>query len=464
MSKVEFTAEEIISAARCEVVAKGNAELFTDVVTDTRKIEKGNLFIALKGERFNGEDFVQAAVEKGASGVLVGSDCPNEKLEGIADSYVLRASTDALTAYGEIAGSYRDRFHMPMISITGSNGKTTTKDMTASVLGAKWDVLKTQANFNNEVGIPQTLMRLRPEHEAAVVEIGMRGLHQIEALAKVVKPSIGIVTNVGETHMELLGSIENIAKAKAELVEAIQPGGTVILNADNPYVAAMDKKANDGVRVVTFGIENDAEVRGSEIRTQGQLTYFTVSFNGENPAEFELPMVGIHNVYNALAAIAAGYVLGESVSDMQKGLAELQMTGMRFEYKDVKGYHVINDAYNASPMSMKAALNTLKDIAKGRTVAVLGDMLELGDVAVEAHRQVGREAAGTGVFALITRGPLGESIADGAIEAGMDAQSVSRCSSHEEAGQVLHEILQPGDTVLFKGSRGMQMEKIIDLL
>ncbi len=464
MSKVEFTAEEIISATKAEVIEKGKTDRFTEVVTDTRKIEDGNLFIALKGERFNGEDFVKAAVEKGAAGVLVGAGCPDEKLFGISDAYVLRASTDALTAYGIIAGSYRNRFTMPMISITGSNGKTTTKDMTASVLGAKWNVLKTQANFNNEVGIPQTLLRLCPEHEAAVVEIGMRGLHQIEALAKVVRPSIGIVTNVGETHMELLGSIENIARAKAELVEAIQPGGTVILNADNPYVAAMDKKAAEGVRVVTFGLDNKAEVEGSDIHTEGQLTFFKVSFNGENPVEFELPMVGRHNVYNALAAISAGYVLGESIEEMQKGLAELQMTGMRFEYKEIKGYNVINDAYNASPMSMVAALNTLKDVAKGRTVAVLGDMLELGDVAIEAHRQVGRRAAETGVYALITRGTLGESIADGAIEAGMDENAVHRCGSHEEAGQVLRDILQPGDTVLFKGSRGMQMEKIIELL
>ncbi len=454
-----FSLADIQKAAGAAVLHQAG-EQFSQVVTDTRKIEPGVLFLALKGERFNGEDFAREAAEKGAAGVLVSSSCPGEKTAGI-EATVFQVPADTLTAYQQLALFWRQRFTLPLIAITGSNGKTTTKDLTAAVLSSRWKVLKTQANFNNEIGLPLTLLQLTDSHQAAVIEIGMRGLHQIEALAKIALPSIGIVTNVGETHMELLGSLENIAKAKAEMVEAIPAGGTVILNNDNAYVASMAAKAQKGVRVLTFGVEKPADVRGGDIRTEGRQTRFTAAFDGETH-EFLLPMVGRHNVDNALAAITAGYALGFTAQEMQAGLERLEVTKMRFEYKKVGEYTVINDAYNASPMSMAAALKTLAEVAPGRKIAVLGDMLELGSVSAAAHEQVGREAAAIGADALITRGTLGGSIADGAEAAGL--QAVYRCASHEEAGQKLHELLQPGDTILFKGSRGMQMEKIIDLL
>ncbi len=454
-----FTLADIQQATGAAVLHR-DGETFSGVVTDTRKIAPGVLFLALQGERFNGEDFVQSAVDKGAAGVLVSSGCPLEKTAAL-DATVFQVPADTLTAYQQLALSWRRHFQLPLIAITGSNGKTTTKDMTAAVLSSRWQVLKTQANFNNEIGLPLTLLQLTKAHEAAVIEIGMRGFHQIEALAKIALPSIGIVTNVGETHMELLGSLENIAKAKAEMVEAIPAGGTVILNHDNSYVAAMTAQAKPGVRVLTFGVETAADVRGGSIRTEGRQTIFQAAFGG-SIHEFRLPMVGRHNVDNALAAITAGYALGFSAEEMQAGLDQLEVTKMRFEYKQVGAYTVINDAYNASPMSMAAALKTLAEVAPGRKIAVLGDMLELGSVSTAAHEQVGREAAAIGADVLITRGSLGESIAAGAEAAGM--QAVYRCASHEAAGEKLQELLQPGDTILFKGSRGMQMEKIIDLL
>jgi len=454
-----FTLREVLDATGASIAIRAKKE-FTDIVTDTRKIEPGVLFIALKGERFNGEDFAAEAADRGAAGILVSEECPEAKLADISSATVLRA-WDTLTAYQQLARFWRRRFTLPVIAITGSNGKTTTKDMTAAVLGSRWQVLKTQANFNNEIGLPLTLLKLTPAHQAAVVEIGMRGFGQIAALAPLAQPQIGIVTNVGETHMELLGSLENIARAKAELVEAIQPGGTVILNADNSYVAAMADKVKPGVRCLTFGLREKADLMGSEVRTEGQETHFCCTIEGK-PYAFTLPMVGEHNVYNALAALTAGYALGFSPADMQRGLAALEMTGMRFEYKKVKAYTVINDAYNASPMSMTAAIRTLAQVAPGRRVAVMGDMLELGSVSVEAHRRVGQELAESGAAVLVTRGEMGEYIAAGAEAAGL--RQVYRCSSHEAAGAILREVLQPGDTILFKGSRGMQMEKIIDLL
>ena len=456
-----FSVKEVIEATQAVTAMRDErVTAFSAVVTDTRKIEPGALFIALKGERFNGEDFAADAVAAGAAGVLLSDACPSEKYAGIEGADVLLVP-DTLAAYQQLAHAWRERFSLPVVAITGSNGKTTTKDLTAAVLSARGPVLKTQANYNNEIGLPLTLLGLREKHTAAVVEIGMRGLHQIEAMAPIADPSVGIVTNVGETHMELLGSLENIARAKAELVEAIGAGGTVILNADNAYVAAMREKARAGVRVLTFGLEKSADVKGADIRTAAGKTTFAVTYGGETH-DYTIAMVGRHNVENALAAIACGFALSLTPAEIAAGLTHLEATKMRFEVEHVAGYEVINDAYNASPMSMQAAIETLAELRKGRKVAVLGDMLELGPIAKKAHEEVGREVASHGFAALVTRGEMGEAIADGARGAGMDA--VYEAASHAEAARILKEILQPGDAVLFKGSRGMKMEKIIDLL
>ncbi len=451
-----FTLKDVVEATQAEIAARQSEE-FTGIVTDTRKIEQGVLFLALDGERFHGEDFAKEALEKGAAGVMVRMDCPQEKLEG-ANGTILKVA-DTLAAYQQIAAFWRKKFDIPVVAITGSNGKTTTKDLTAAALSAWGDVLKTQANFNNEIGLPLTLLGLEERHRAAVVEIGMRGLHQIEALAPVAAPNIGVVTNVGETHMELLGSLENIAKAKAELVEAIPAGGTVVLNADNPYVIGMIEKAAEGVNVLTFGIKESADVKGEAIRTEGNCTKFMVRY-GRERHDFVIPMLGRHNVYNALAAIAVGYSLGLTTAEIRTGLLHLEATKMRFEVCQRGEYKFINDAYNASPMSMTAAIQTLSEMEQGRKIAVFGDMLELGDVSEQAHYHVGEELAEKKFAAVITLGEMGKLIAKGASEHGIE--DVFACDSHEEAGGILEEILQAGDTVLFKGSRGMQMEKIMD--
>lgn len=455
----DFTTEEILKATGAELV-HGDAVKFTDVVTDTRKITEGSLFIALQGERFNGEDFAVDAAKKGAAGVIVRRTCKKEIMDAVPSAVF--AVEDTLEAYQKLAHAWRVKFDIPVVAITGSNGKTTTKDLTAAVLSTAFPVLKTAANFNNEIGLPLTLLQLAPQHRAAVVEIGMRGLGQIEALAPVAAPTVGVVVNVGETHMELLGSMENIAKAKGEMVEAIQPGGTVVINADNPYTAAMRDKAAEGVRVIAFGIEKPADVRAEELSRDGLEQTFTAAFSDGKRVKCQLPMAGRHNVMNALAALATGWALGLSPELMAEGLAHPDMTKQRFECQQHGDYTVINDAYNASPASMEAAFATLAEVAPGRKIAVLGDMLELGDIAVESHRRVGACVAKAGVTTLVTRGAMGEEIANGAEAAGL--KDVYRCASHEEAAEVLKKLLEPGDTILFKGSHGMQMDKIIDLL
>lgn len=461
-----FTLDELMQALPDCAVLERQADTFTAVVTDTRRIVRGALFVALQGERFNGEDFAEQAVEQGAAGVLVSGGY--RRKAGSLGATLIQAAADTRLAYQQLAGFWRRKFAVPVIAVTGSNGKTTTKDMTAAVLSARFPVLKTQGNFNNEIGLPYTLLQMNDMHRAAVVEIGMRGLGQIAALAPFAAPDIAIVTNVGETHVELLGSVENIARAKAELVEAVHAGGTVILNNDNPYTAAMKDKAAAGVRLVTFGIDNDADIRGSEITGRDGRTFFQcrIGRDGET-RKLSIPMPGRHNVSNALAAVAAGHVLGLTGGQIAEGLENMEMTGMRFEYRRVGAYDIINDAYNASPMSMEASLATLREMAadKGRrAVAVLGDMLELGHMAEPAHRKVGQQAAAAGVCCLITLGGMGRLIADGARAAGLHETYAFAAHEHKEAAAKLHELLRPEDIVLFKGSRGMKMEKIIDLL
>ncbi len=444
-----------------EIVKVTNAEtnfteniFFEGVTTDSRKISQGVLFVALKGEKFNGETFAQDALNKGAAAVLVSKTAPN------FDGVTLKVD-DTLTAYQQIAKSWRERFQIPVVAITGSNGKTTTKDLTAAVLSALGKVCKTSANFNNEIGVPMTLLEIDETHKAAVVEIGMRGLHQIENLAQYVKPNIGIVINVNETHIEILGSIENIARAKGELVQAIQSGGTVILNADNFYTAEMKKLANTGVKILTYGIDNAADLTAENISTNGNATNFILKYGGES-YNFEVPIIGRHNVSNALAAIAAGLSVGLSIEEIQRGISNLVATKMRLEIIQRKNFTIVNDAYNASPASMQAALKTVAEIYSGRKIAVLGDMLELGAISEKVHRAVGQQLVENNFETLIAFGELGKFIAAGAKDAGL--KNIFTVDTHEDAAQKILEIVQAGDTVLFKASHGMHLEKILELI
>ena len=445
---------EIVSVTGAQT--NSNAEIFfEDIITDSRKITGGALFVALKGEFFNGEDFAEESLKKGAAAVLVSKNFDKE-LDGV----ILKVD-DTLTAYRKIAGAWRNRFDIPIVAVTGSNGKTTTKDLTAAALNGLGNVQKTSGNFNNEVGVPMTLLELNEKNRAAVVEIGMRGLGQIESLAQVVKPTIGIVTNVSNAHIELLGSIENIAKAKGELVEAIRKGGTIILNADNPHTAEMKNLAGAGVNVVTYGMENSADVTAKDILIGSVATEFTLTYRGED-FDFEIPMLGRHNVSNALAAIAAGLTVGLSVEEIQRGVSTLTTTKMRFEVIRRDGLTIVNDAYNASPASMRVAIKTTSEIYDGRLIAVLGDMMELGDISETVHKEIGAELVENKFDVLITLGELGKFIAAGAREAGL--KNVYTFDTHEDAAKKILELFRDGDTILFKASHVMHMEKIIELI
>ncbi|MCL4515768.1 MAG: UDP-N-acetylmuramoyl-tripeptide--D-alanyl-D-alanine ligase [Firmicutes bacterium] len=436
------------------------------ISTDTRTVNAGELFIPLIGENFDGHRFIRQAAEKGAAGVLIGQgyEVPEEWGKDGAP-FVIRVG-DTLRALQDLARWYRTRFDLPVVAVTGSNGKTTTKDMVAAILSRRWKTLKTEGNYNNEIGLPLTLLRLDKATQAAVVEMGMRGAGQIEALAHLAKPTVGIVTNVGEVHMELLGSREAIARAKAELVAALDEGGLAVLNADDPRVAAM--RLQTRARVLTFGVSGNGaripvDCLADNIQSHGiRGVIFRVSFGGKN-WRVDLPVPGTHNVYNALAAACTALGLGFAPEEVAEGLAGCRLSKMRLEAVEAPGgWLVINDAYNASPASMRAALQILAESRdKGRIVAVLGDMGELGGLSEEAHRAMGEFVLKLGIDWLVTVGAKASLISQAARQKGFPRERSAVCATNAEALKQLDGIVQPGDVVLVKGSRVMKMEEVV---
>lgn len=434
-----------------------NNTLIGNICTDSRKATGGDLFVAIAGEKFDGHDFVEAAFRAGASAVLTHRDITPP------EGKVVIKVADTLRALGRIAGYYRQKFKIPFIAVTGSVGKTSTKDMIFSILSQKFKVLKTEGNFNNEIGLPLTIFKLDDTHEAAVVEMGMSGFGEISRLTAIARPDAAVITNIGLSHIEKLGSRQNILKAKMEILEGLSNNGLVILNGDDNLLYALKGLLKH--RIVYYGMEEWADYRAHNIRNMGEngLSFTLLA----EKCEFEVyvPVPGIHNIYNALAAIATGIEFGLAPEKIIKGLAEYVPGEMRLSISNISGIKLINDAYNASPQSMEAAIDVLKDAGKGmRKVAILGDMLEMGSWAPDAHYGVGRYAAYRGVNRLIAVGRYAQSMAGAAIDGGMDPVSVSTYDTIEAVIEHLDSLIRPGDAVLIKGSRGMKMEKAADYL
>ena len=448
----EFTVNEVCLTTNGKARGLTYGEKFTGICTDTRKVKPGDLFIPLVGEKYDGHDFIDQAVKNGAIGIIT-----SRPHVIVAANIIVILVADTLLALQDLARFHRQRFSIPIVAITGSNGKTTTKDMTAAIIASRFDVLKTEANYNNEIGLPLTLLQLTAQHKVAVVEMGMRGRGQICHLANIALPTVAVITNVGETHIELLGSIEEIAAAKAELLQVIPKNGLVILNADDHHVQEMTKQVNS--RLILFGLEH-GDIRADNIQTSAQGIHFKCH-SAQGSFLAYIPTVGKHNVYNALAAISVRLEMGLSFEDICFGLSKFNASPMRLHIEEMGDYIVINDAYNASPMSMMSAIDTLVEVAKNRKVAVLGDMLELGHIKVKVHRQIGEKLAKCHVDIVVTVGDLARHIAEAASDYGIDT-SVA-CSSHEDASEALKKLIRPGDTILIKGSRGMKMENMVKM-
>jgi UDP-N-acetylmuramoyl-tripeptide--D-alanyl-D-alanine ligase len=440
------------------------------VATDSRQVRPGDLFVAIVGRQHDGHAFLSAARQAGATVALVGRAAP-ECPPGLA----LIQVADPVAAMGMLAAHHRRRFDLPVVGITGSVGKTAVKDLTGGVLGQDYRVLLTEGNLNTEIGVPLTLFRLTERHQLAVLEMGMRGPGQIAALADMALPRVGVVTNVGEAHIEVLGSIERIANAKAELLAALPADGVAVVNADNPWTRKM-ADAHPGP-ILRFGYAPDAAVTARDLENRGEegtRWRLVVRERGwprrglgrqgrdwpPGPAEQEinLPLPGRHQVENALAAAAVGLLFGMAPATIARGLETAPRTGMRLAIRRVAGITVIDDTYNASPASVLAALRTLREVAgSGRAIAVLGDMLELGSESEEAHRQVG--TAGGGLQGLIALGDRAPDVAMAARAAGL--LTATACRSPEAALAELATMVREGDTVLFKGSRAMRMERLL---
>jgi len=423
------------------------------VSTDSRTIKRGELFVALRGENFDGHNFVESAAKSGAAGAIVESNWKGN----VPKNFALIRAKDTLQAYQQLAANYRRSLTLKVLAITGSNGKTSTKDFVASVLSRKFRVTKTEGNFNNHVGLPRTILEATSKDEVAVWEIGMNHPGEIAALSQIAAPDAAIITNIGIAHIEFMGSREAIAKEKGALTEAVGPEGTVILNADDPFSEEIAAHAR---AKVMFAGTIGGTVRAIEIRQSADGSEFTI-LESAHRCRAQLPVPGLHMVQNALLAVAAGRAFGLSIEECAAGLATAPLTKARLQIKEIAGVQFLDDSYNANPDSMKAALRTLVELdADGKRIAVLGEMRELGDESERGHREVGETAATLGVDHLITIGDTAKVIAQGARAAGME--KVSAVQSTGEAAELLGEIAAPGDLVLIKGSRLARTEDVIE--
>lgn len=421
---------------------------FDCVCTDTRKITDGCLFIAIKGDNFDGHDFAAKAVESGAQAVIVEKDCGLEERQIVVES-----TRQALLG---LAGYYRSLFNIPVIGITGSVGKTTTKEMVHAVMSSKYNTLKNEGNLNNEIGVPLTLFRLEKTHEAAVIEMGMSGFDEISRMTKAVKPDAAIISNIGVSHIENLGSREGILRAKLEILHGMKADAPVILNGDDDMLVTVRPGAHP---VIYYGIENEkSNFKASDITSKENETELTVGFSGGS-GRVSLPYPGRHNVYNSLAAVAAGSLFGIELQDALEALKGYVPAGMRQRINKKYGMTFIEDCYNASPDSQAAALAVLGSMNAQRKIAVIGDMLELGAVSRDAHYGVGAKAAENGIDAVFTYGERSLETAKGARDGGI--ADVRSFDDKQKLSAELIGYLKQGDAVLFKASRGMKLEDVI---
>ncbi|MEW6182597.1 MAG: UDP-N-acetylmuramoyl-tripeptide--D-alanyl-D-alanine ligase [Bacillota bacterium] len=451
-----LTIGETAKVLDAELVRGDPSRIATAVTTDSREVKPGALFFALAGERYDGHHFTGEALDRGAAGVVVSRAVP---ATGAASVVLL--VPDVLAALGKLARYIRRLAGVFLIGVTGSTGKTSTKDVMAAVLAVRYRVLATRGNLNNEIGVPLTLLRLETGHKVAVVEMAMRGAGEIAALADVCRPDAAVITNIGETHLERLGSVRAIARVKGEILDFIPPEGFAVLHDESPFISEEAGRCRG--RVVFFGTGSGAAVRLVGYNAADEGGRFRVAAE-DREEEYFLPVPGFHNALNAVAAIAVAREMGLTTDEIRDGLSGVRLSDMRSEIRKIGSLTVINDAYNANPASMRAALALLKQMAGGRRrVAVLGNMLELGERAVDAHREVGRAAADC-ADVVVAVGDLAQGIAAGAVSAGVSAGKVFPCADAASAAAVLKSVLRGDEVVLVKASRGMHLETVVSAL
>ena len=430
------------------------------ISSDSRDLGPESLFVPLVGERFDGHDFIETlAAERTIAGFVSMRESDRATAERHGVPAVL--CDDTLRALGRIAARHRDSASARMVGITGTNGKTTTKELVYAIASAALRTHKNEKNYNNEIGVPFALLGIRPEHECAVMEMGMNHAGEIERLSRIVRPEIALITNVGEGHLEFLGSVENVARAKAEIVRGMRPGGTIILNRETACVGILEDAARDaGLRMLTFALDADADLRPESYSLQPDRTEIVLG-----GVTFAAPLYGVHNAANLLAAIAVGRCLGIDDAAMARALASMDAIDKRSQI--VRGeFVVINDTYNSNPLSSRSAFASAARVFSGRRlIAVVSDMKELGAKAARYHAEAGREIAASGFELLFAWGELAAHTVAGAREAGMNGDRVAHFDDKRALVDALKKRIAKDDVVLVKGSRSMKMEEVVaDLL
>jgi UDP-N-acetylmuramoyl-tripeptide--D-alanyl-D-alanine ligase len=451
--------EELARLAGGTLQAEAPGDLFEGAVSiDSRTLRKGDLFFAIAGPRHDGHRFLEEALARGASGVVIHEPAPSLRLPRSA--FWIRVP-DTTRALQDLAAGFRRSRPVEVVAITGSMGKTTTKEAAAAAIGSSRRVLKTEGNLNNLYGLPLSILRLEDE-EVAVLEMGMSAPGEIARLTEIARPDVGVLTNVAEVHLEFFESVSAIADAKGELFRGLLPGAAAVVNADDPLV--LEQLRRSSARRVRFGIESEAEVRGSAIRANARGLRFTASYRDEE-VEVESVLRGRHNVYNLLAGLAAAASLEVSLRDAARALRDLRPARHRGERVDLdRGWVLIDETYNSNPRALRSSLSSLAEEPAARRIAVMGDMLELGALGPELHREAGRFAAALPIDRLVGVGPLSVHILEGARESGAEPSRLVAAATAEEAGRWLQEELREGDVVLLKGSRGIGLERAIAVI
>jgi UDP-N-acetylmuramoyl-tripeptide--D-alanyl-D-alanine ligase len=437
-------------APRSQTLAQG-------ISIDSRTMKKGNLFVAIPGERFDGHHFTSEAAKKEAALLILSEEQINRVGKKELQKIPAVVVKDTKKALRDMALWHRNKVEIPTVAVTGTNGKTTTKDMIAEVLSSEFKVLKSIRSYNNLIGVPLTLFELNSDTQVLVLELGMSNPGEIGVLTRIARPSLGVITNIGPAHLESMESLERIARAKFELLENMPPPRTAVLNADDEFLAQRIKEGKE--KTVSFGINNEADFRATDLAASNE-GYVTFKVNGQ--LDINLGLLGEHNVYNALAAFAVGTLMGAEQARIKQSLERYRPPELRMELIQFDGIKVINDSYNANPVSMANALRTLKQMKnEGRKIAVLGDMLELGEKTEHYHSELGRAVAESGIDLLLTVGKHSSAIGDGAQGCGMNPEKIIAFDDNQKVSAYLTENLKAGDLVLIKGSRKMKLEEVV---
>jgi UDP-N-acetylmuramoyl-tripeptide--D-alanyl-D-alanine ligase len=452
--------EEIKNALRAELKTALCKAMVGAVATDSRLVKAGDLFVALRGEKFDGHNFIAGAIENGAVAVLVDRNIPLPEAVNEKQVCVMKVD-DSVEALGRLARFYRRNLlrSVRIIGVTGSNGKTTTRQMIYHVLSKHKKGYQSPKNFNNAIGVPLTIFGIDPDHEFAVVEIGTNHPGEVAALSRIIEPDIAVITHVGPTHLEGLRDVEGVSVEKVSIVAGLKEHGVIICGTD--HEPTLEKVRALGHHLITFGLDEQADVSGRKVKQEwGKL-----SFETSDQCEVKLPIGGLHNVKNALAALAVTRRMGIANRDFAAAMADFEAVPGRMNYHHIKGITIIDDSYNANPVSMEAALAELDShTGAGRRIFVCGDMCELGEASAEYHRKLGRSVKQSRVDILMTVGERGAITAQAALEAGMGRSSVQRSVSSKRLARLIKSMIRDEDVILVKGSHAMQMELVVQSL